>query len=1043
MTGVQRSLVELSKYDKASSQDPSVQASQYRQGMQSRHRLRLNPARDDGDIRASPNGNVAETLASDSGLRETVVTPGKLLDIDHTLTEIAAGYDLHHIPQIYVKHPAYKHLQDDGIRLLKILPKGKGSIISCHIQEFLLYDAPDYVALSYAWGSKQGEHHIMVNDHPLMVPKNLWRFLNHARNLGGDLSMWIWMDMLSINQTDLSERGHQVDMMFQIFQAAKHVIVWLGPAYRDSDTALAYLASPSCDQQFVKQARRIRTSPARPAVEDLCWRPYWRRLWVFQELRAAQDIRLMCGDKIVDWHRFQTFMQLTDATRGLSRRLDDDIEIITSSPAMRMTRLTLESVDVCLWSLIQETSHLRCADTRDKVYALLGVATQGNVNIQPDYRVPVPTLLNRILHEIWDMEPPKSLPSAVDQCRCVEEAMGVQCGTVFLMQDQLGTYDPPSTKEMQACKLGPNFGDITLWWTVFYGHSSVQLLLRRAWDITYFESDVDIRYAGNKLLQATVSLFDFLHNDMDVSVSFLRPPPLKPEYHAHARGEHNNASMDWVALYFTVAISRDCDSVERLLNGIARSCGLKYLRADVAGLAPEIAHMLSSRIAELEESILYPFETLFRRIDTFVSDGFQFAKLLLTSIRGSQAFVQLLDFYLKSTLQRSQKTTLVNQALSDALEKRYQGHVVKLLTTGLCDPNYLVGGRYMLSTALSNRNRTAFTRLLRISSRNVNISDPSDHMTPLMHAASLGLPVELQALLRTGECEVNGVNRSNGMTPLHYAACNRDTSVVRALLGAEGCDINASDSRGRTALMFAARSGYTNVVRMLSQSPVCNVNLTDTCGKTALMVAAAEGHVDIMLTLLQNEDCDVKMVDLHGWTALMHAVCREENSSIACSRTGDCNIQRPLELVRASNCNIAPSHFRAAACLLDRGRDGINARDNTGQTPLILAVRNATTASQIRLPNYWGSPVVRLLLGVEGCDVDSRSYGGDTALNIAVERGNIEFTHMLISYGQASVSTLSRAGEPLLSVARKSEDAVLKSMLTLKYQRSDSRIVDK
>jgi ankyrin repeat protein len=210
-----------------------------------------------------------------------------------------------------------------------------------------------------------------------------------------------------------------------------------------------------------------------------------------------------------------------------------------------------------------------------------------------------------------------------------------------------------------------------------------------------------------------------------------------------------------------------------------------------------------------------------------------------------------------------------------------------------------------------------------------------------------------------------------------------------------------------------------------------------------LMVAAAEGHVDIMLTLLQNEDCDVKMVDLHGWTALMHAVCREENSSIACSRTGDCNIQRPLELVRASNCNIAPSHFRAAACLLDRGRDGINARDNTGQTPLILAVRNATTASQIRLPNYWGSPVVRLLLGVEGCDVDSRSYGGDTALNIAVERGNIEFTHMLISYGQASVSTLSRAGEPLLSVARKSEDAVLKSMLTLKYQRSDSRIVDK
>jgi hypothetical protein len=81
-----------------------------------------------------------------------------------------------------------------------------------------------------------------VNDHPLLVPKNLWRFLNSAIAVGGDLSSWLWIDMLSINQADISERGHQVSLMPAIFRTANLVNVWLGPAYLGSDAALVALA---------------------------------------------------------------------------------------------------------------------------------------------------------------------------------------------------------------------------------------------------------------------------------------------------------------------------------------------------------------------------------------------------------------------------------------------------------------------------------------------------------------------------------------------------------------------------------------------------------------------------------------------------------------------------------------------------------------------------------------------------------------------------------------------------------------------------------
>jgi hypothetical protein len=126
-------------------------------------------------------------------------------------------------------------------------------------------------------------------------------------------------------------------------------------------------------------------------------------------------------------------MEYAHARSGISQ-LDDKTEVVANSPAMRMRNLNIESVDAVLWSLVQGTRHLRCFDIRDKIYALLGVATKGHESVEPDYSLPVPSLLNKLLHEIWSDSPPETLEEAAEGCAKVEDVFGVKRGTMFIMQ---------------------------------------------------------------------------------------------------------------------------------------------------------------------------------------------------------------------------------------------------------------------------------------------------------------------------------------------------------------------------------------------------------------------------------------------------------------------------------------------------------------------------------------------------------------------------------------------------------------------------------
>jgi hypothetical protein len=147
------------------------------------------------------------------------------------------------------------------IRLLRILPaESPKDELVCYLVRADLDNCPPYHALSYTLGSlddtvgvklifretlyvdssypdnssqAQEEDKRIFESHKRSVVDNFQITTNlHAGlrsfRLNNETHIFIWVDMLCINQFDLNERSYQVRFMDQVFSRATRVIAWLG-----------------------------------------------------------------------------------------------------------------------------------------------------------------------------------------------------------------------------------------------------------------------------------------------------------------------------------------------------------------------------------------------------------------------------------------------------------------------------------------------------------------------------------------------------------------------------------------------------------------------------------------------------------------------------------------------------------------------------------------------------------------------------------------------------------------------------------------------
>jgi len=119
---------------------------------------------------------------------------------------------------------------------MTLLPGSGKGVISCTLNRVACNDLPStaYAALSWAWGDPNITRTILVGGHDKEVPINLKAALWHLRHAYEPLLLWV--DALCINQADAEERGHQVQIMGDIYRGADRVLVRLGLSDQYSNT---------------------------------------------------------------------------------------------------------------------------------------------------------------------------------------------------------------------------------------------------------------------------------------------------------------------------------------------------------------------------------------------------------------------------------------------------------------------------------------------------------------------------------------------------------------------------------------------------------------------------------------------------------------------------------------------------------------------------------------------------------------------------------------------------------------------------------------
>lgn len=187
---------------------------------------------------------------------------------------------------------------------------------------------------------------------------NLESALRHLR-LRHENGLVLWIDALSINQSNLEERTHQVEMMGRIYRSSETVFIYLGDGLEDSrgnkdapdavnfhcypnkllynngqadilekfnsDTTnpaftarevfsfLSALASglhldrigymPWNESPGYKQAQ-MKLFEALRRLMNPPWTPWWKRIWTVQEITMPKDVLMICGSVSASWYIF-------------------------------------------------------------------------------------------------------------------------------------------------------------------------------------------------------------------------------------------------------------------------------------------------------------------------------------------------------------------------------------------------------------------------------------------------------------------------------------------------------------------------------------------------------------------------------------------------------------------------------------------------------------------------------------------------------------------------------------------------------------------
>ncbi|KAL5360753.1 heterokaryon incompatibility protein-domain-containing protein [Aspergillus floccosus] len=260
----------------------------------------------------------------------------------------------------------------------------------------------------------------------------------------------LWIDAVCINQADIPEKENQIQLMRMIYGYAGNVVVWLGEEADKSDDALKFIrlmaevredgiegyddvydseeesisgdddgdggegddTGGSTKAQYTivlapkKPQRPTRSDEDHRAVLKLLRRPWFRRIWVLQEVGLARSIQIMCGPVQTDGYVFSAGV----GNSGISFSDDPELKAVAASVVTLMKAAIFRppytpatSSGSPLADLLNMYLRREATQRHNKVYALLGLCKEDLEvsGLLPDYSISWTELQSRLIRLVF------------------------------------------------------------------------------------------------------------------------------------------------------------------------------------------------------------------------------------------------------------------------------------------------------------------------------------------------------------------------------------------------------------------------------------------------------------------------------------------------------------------------------------------------------------------------------------------------------------------------------------------------------------------
>ncbi|KAM5288398.1 85/88 kDa calcium-independent phospholipase A2 isoform 1-T1 [Ctenodactylus gundi] len=226
----------------------------------------------------------------------------------------------------------------------------------------------------------------------------------------------------------------------------------------------------------------------------------------------------------------------------------------------------------------------------------------------------------------------------------------------------------------------------------------------------------------------------------------------------------------------------------------------------------------------------------------------------------------------------------------------------------------------------------------------------------------------------------NSTENEEGCTPLHLACRKGDGEILVELVQHCNAQVDVTDHKGETAFHYAVQGDNSQVLQLLGKNAAAGVNRVNNQGLTPLHLACQLGKEEMVRALLL---CGAR-----------------------CSVVGPGGY--PIHVAMKF------SQKGCAEMIIGMDSSQIHSKDpRYGASPLHWA-KNAEMA--------------RMLLK-RGCDVDSPSACGSTALHVAVMRNRYECAMALLTYGANAGARGEHGNTPLHLAMSKENVEMIKALI--------------